>query len=246
VISRSAQRGILGALLLAALWEGLARGLELPAYTLPAISDILASTWAQRGPLLAAGWVTLLEAVAGYAIGAGLGIGIAVLLALLPLARRGMMPAMMAINSVPVAAYSPLVLLWFGVGMSSKIVMVALAVGFTVFISALAGLDRVDRRSADLMRSFGAGPFAILWRLRLPTALPLIAAGLRVSTVRSLIVAIVTEMLGAYGGLGWVIYQAVVQIDFVQVWSAIVIASAISLAFFGLVGAIERRVIFWK
>lgn len=246
MISRSAQRGCIGALLLAALWEGLARGLDLPAYTLPAISDILGAVWTQRGPLLAAGWITLLEAAAGYAIGAGLGIGIAILLALLPLARRGIMPAMMAVNSVPVAAYSPLVLLWFGVGMSSKIVMVALAVGFTVFISALAGFDRVDRRSADLMRSFGARPFAILWRLRLPTALPLIAAGLRVSTVRSLIVAIVTEMLGAYGGLGWVIYQAVVQIDFVQVWSAIVIASAISLTFFGLVGAIERRVIFWK
>ena len=130
--------------------------------------------------------------------------------------------------------------------MASKIVMVALAVGFTVFLSALAGFDRVDRRSVDLMRSFGAGPFAILWRLRIPAALPLIAAGMRVSTVRALIVAIVTEMLGAQGGLGWVIYQAVVQIDFVQVWSAIVVASAISLAFFGAVGAIERRVIFWR
>jgi len=76
--------------------------------------------------------------------------------------------------------------------------------------------------------------------------LPMIAAGMRISTVRSLIVAIVTEMLGAQGGLGWIIYQAVVQIDFVQVWSAIFTASAISLAFFGLIGAAERQVIFWK
>jgi NitT/TauT family transport system permease protein len=96
------------------------------------------------------------------------------------------------------------------------------------------------------MRSFGAGPVSIFWRLRLPAALPLIAAGMRVATVRSLIVAIVTEMLGAYGGLGWVIYQAVTLIDFVQVWSAILIASVLSLAFFGLVSAIERRVIFWR
>ncbi len=168
------------------------------------------------------------------------------LLVVLPWTRRGVMPGLLAINSVPVAAYSPLVLLWFGLGWSSKIVMVALAVGFTVFLSALAGFDRVDRRSVGLLRSFGAGPFAILWRLRLPTALPLIAAGMRVATVRSLIVAIVTEMLGAYGGLGWIIYQAVVQIDFVQVWSAIFVASAISLAFFGLIGAAERRIVFWK
>lgn len=74
--------------------------------------------------------------------------------------------------------------------MSSKIAMVTLAVGFTIFLSALAGFDRVDRRSVDLMRSFGAGPVSIFWRLRLPAALPLIAAGMRVATVRSLIVAI--------------------------------------------------------
>ena len=76
--------------------------------------------------------------------------------------------------------------------------------------------------------------------------MPLIASAMRVSTTRSIIVAIVTEMLGAYGGLGWVIYQAVLQIDFVQVWSAIFVASAISLAFFGVVSAAQKKVIFWK
>jgi NitT/TauT family transport system permease protein len=174
------------------------------------------------------------------------GVAVAVVLVVLPWTRRPIMPGLLAVNSVPVAAYSPLVLLWFGIGVSSKIVMVALAVGFTVFLSALAGFDRVDGRSVGLLRSFGAGPWGILWRLRLPTALPLIAAGMRVATVRSLIVAIVTEMLGAYGGLGWIIYQAVVQIDFVQVWSAIFVASAISLVFFGLIGAAERRLVFWR
>ena len=242
----AAARGLAGAVLLVAAWEGAARGFHLPAYTLPAFSDILASVWVERAALLRAGGVTLAEALAGYAAGSSIGVALAVLLVVLPWTRRGVMPGVLAVNSVPVAAYSPLVLLWFGLGWSSKIVMVALAVGFTVFLSALAGFDRVDRRSVGLLRSFGAGPFAILWRLRLPTALPLIAAGLRVATVRSLIVAIVTEMLGAYGGLGWIIYQAVVQIDFVQVWSAIFVASAISLAFFGLIGAAERRIVFWK
>ena len=245
-MSRSTARGLLGGLLLMAVWEGLARGLHLPAYTLPAFSEILVSIWDQRLSLLRAGGVTLAEALLGYAAGSLIGIGFAVLLVVLPWTRRGVMPVLLAINSVPVAAYSPLVLLWFGLGWSSKIVMVALAVGFTVFLSALAGFDRVDRRSVGLLRSFGAGPFGILWRLRLPTALPLIAAGMRVATVRSLIVAIITEMLGAYGGLGWIIYQAVVQIDFVQVWSAIFVTSAISLAFFGLIGAAERRIVFWK
>ena len=243
---RSLARGILGGVLLLILWEAVARGFALPAYTLPAVSDILAAVWQHRAALSAAAWITGQEALAGYMLGSIIGISLAGLLVLAPMLRGAVLPTIMAINSVPVVAWSPLVLLWLGVGMASKIAMVALAVGFTVFLSALAGFDRVDRRSVDLMRSFGAGPAAVFWRLRLPAAMPLIAAGMRVATVRSLIVAIVTEMLGAYGGLGWVIYQAVTLIDFVQVWSAIVVASAISLAFFGLVGAIERRVVFWR
>ena len=245
-MSRAALRGLLGAAIIVILWEGVARGFALPSYTLPAVSEILHGVWSQRGPLLAGGATTLLEALLGYALGCVLGIGIAILITVLPWSRGGVLPVVMAINSVPVAAYSPLVLLWFGIGISSKVVMVTLAVGFTVFLSALAGFDRVDRRSVDLLRSFGAGPLAVLWRLRIPAALPLIAAGMRVATVRSLIVAIVTEMLGAHSGLGWIIYQAVVQIDFVQVWAAIFVASAVSLAFFGLIGWIERRVIFWR
>lgn len=240
------QRGVLGMVLFILAWEGVARGFQLPAYTLPAVSDILASIYAKRAILFTAAGFTLTEAVVGYVIGAVIGIGLAVIITLVPLTRGVLLPAATAINSVPVVAYSPLILLWFGIGMPSKFVMVALAVSFTVFLSTLAGLDRVDRRSVDLLRSFGAGRLAILWRLRLPTALPLMAAGLRVSTVRSIIVAIVTEMLGAYGGLGWVIYQAVLQIDFVQVWAAIFVASAASLAFFGLIGFAERRIIFWK
>ncbi len=242
----SAVRGAVGAVLILAMWETLARGLALPAYTLPAVSQILAAVAEHRKVLQAAALVTGFEAVTGYVIGALAGIAVATLLILARPLRAGALPLLLAINSVPVVAWSPLVLLWFGMGVASKIVMVALAVGFTVFLSALAGFDRVDRRSVDLMRSFGAGPFGIFWRLRLPAALPLIAAGLRVATVRSLIVAIVTEMLGAYGGLGWIIYQSVTLIDFVQVWAAILVASTLSLAFFGLVGALERRLIFWR
>ena len=244
--SLAVQRGILGAVLLILCWEGLARGLHLPSYVLPAVSDILTGIWSKRASLGEAAGYTLLEALIGYLLGCLVGIGLAVIITMLPAMRSVILPAATAINSVPVVGYSPLILLWFGIGVVSKIVMVAMAVSFTVFLSTLAGLDRVDRRAVDLMRSFGAGRLNILWRLRLPTALPLVLAGMRVSTVRSVIVAIITEMLGAYGGLGWVIYQAVLQIDFVQVWAAIFVASAASLTFFGLIGWLERKILFWK
>ena len=246
MIPLAAQRGILGAVLLVALWEGVARGFQLPAYTLPAISQIFGSIWDMRTVLARAAGVTVTEALVGYALGALIGIGGAIWVTMAPRVRGFVLPAATAFNSVPVIAWSPLVLLWFGMGMSSKYVMVALAIAFTLFVSTLSGLDRVDRRSVDLMRSFGASRLAILWRLRLPTALPLMFAGLRVATARSVLIAVVTEMLGAQAGLGLLIYQAVVQVDFVQVWAAVFVASAASLLFFGIVSFIERRTVFWK
>ncbi|MGC3983798.1 MAG: ABC transporter permease [Pseudorhodoferax sp.] len=246
MVPLAAQRGILGAVLLVALWEGIARGFQLPAYTLPAISQIFSAIWDMRTGLLRAAGVTVTEALVGYVLGALIGIGGAIWVTMAPRVRGAVLPAATAFNSVPVIAWSPLVLLWFGMGMSSKFVMVALAIAFTLFLSTLSGLDRVDRRSVDLMRSFGAGRLAILWRLRLPTALPLMFAGLRVATARSVLIAVVTEMLGAQAGLGLLIYQAVVQVDFVQVWAAVFVASAASLLFFGIVSFIEHRTVFWK
>jgi NitT/TauT family transport system permease protein len=244
--SREVQRGIIGGVLLLGCWEAATRIFSLPSYVLPPVSGIVQAIVERRAALAAAAGYTGGEALAGYVIGCTIGIGIAVLLALFPWPRRGFVSVATAINSIPVVGYAPLLLLWFGTGIQSKIAAVAFAVSFVVFISTLAGLDRVDRRAVDLMRSFGAGKLSILWRLQLPTALPLIAAGMRVSTVRSIIIAIVVEMLGAYGGLGWVIYQAVMQIDFVQVWAAIFVASAISLLFFNLVGLAEWKLVFWR
>jgi ABC-type nitrate/sulfonate/bicarbonate transport system permease component len=246
IVSRQTWMAAVGIVGLFALWELAARGLDLPQYVLPSVSHIVADMVAERQVLWNAALFTTFEALGGFALGSLGGILVAVALIMVPAAKRVCVPAATALNSVPVVAYAPLILLWFGIGPESKIIMVALAVGFTVFLHALAGLDRVDHRVVDLMRSFGAGRFAILWRLRIPAALPLIAAGMRVSTVRSMIVAIVTEMLGAHGGLGWTIFQAVLQINFVQVWSSIFVASAISLIFFGAVSGIQRRYVFWK
>jgi NitT/TauT family transport system permease protein len=238
--------GLAGALMLVVIWEGAVRLFHLPAYVLPGVVDILKSVADQKNTLFDAAAITFGEALAGYVIGSLTGVLLAILLNLQPTLKRWCLPAAIAINSVPVVAYAPLILLWCGMGAESKIVMASLAVGFTVFLSAMTGLEQANQKSIDLLRSFGASRLALIWRLQLPAALPLIASAMRVSTTRSMIVAIVTEMLGAYGGLGWVIYQAVLQIDFVQVWSAIFVASAVSLAFFAVISVAERKVIFWK
>jgi NitT/TauT family transport system permease protein len=239
-------RGLLGAALLFGAWEAAVRLFAVPEYILPPVSGILATTVEHRVALAQAAAMTLFEAVSGFVIGSAIGVLLAVLLVLTPPARRMLLPLLVAVNSVPVVAYAPLALLWFGAGPLSKVVMVAFVVGFTVFLNALDGLERVDPAAVNLMRSFGAGRFGVLLRLRLPSALPAIATGMRVSTVRAMIVAIVTEMLGARIGLGWTIYEAVLQIDFLRVWAAILVASVASLALFGLVSWGERRLVFWR
>ncbi|PZW48394.1 NitT/TauT family transport system permease protein [Humitalea rosea] len=242
----AALRGLAGGLILLLGWEAAVRLFAIPPWILPAPSGILATTWTARAGLLPAAGMTLAEATGGYAIGAVLGILLAILLSQAAMLRRVLLPVVVIINSVPVAAYAPLALLWFGTGATSKVIMVAFIVGFTVFLNALDGLTRVDPAGIALLRSFGAGRLSILWRLRLPSALPAIAVGLRVSTVRAMIVAIVTEMLGSQLGLGWTIFEAVLQIDFLRVWAAILVASVMSLAFFGAITLLERRVVFWK
>lgn len=245
-VSSATWRGASGIVGVFVLWELLTRLLDVPAYVLPTVSSILLATVQQYQTLALAAGTTFMEAVVGFCLGTLAGLLLAIVLTMLPRARKPVLPLVTALNSVPVVAYAPLILLWFGIGPQSKIIMVSLSVGFTVFLHALAGLGNIDQRIVDLMRSFGSSSAAILWRIRLPAAMPLTAAGMRVSTVRAMIVAIVTEMLGAYHGLGWTIYQAVLQVDFVQVWSAIFVASAGSLLFFGAVSFVERRYVFWK
>jgi NitT/TauT family transport system permease protein len=143
-------------------------------------------------------------------------------------------------------AYTPLALIWLGIGSASKVAMVILAVGFVVLLNMLHGLKKPEDGALNLMRSFGAGPLKVMWTLRLPAAMPSLVNGLRVGIVRAMIVAIVTEMLGAYQGIGWIIFQATQQVSFPQVWAAIAVSSVASMILYGLLLWIDRKLVWWK
>jgi len=238
--------GVAGPLLFLVLWEAVVRFFGVPVYVLPAPSAILLRTIEDLPSLLDGLSMTLMESVVGYVIGALIAMGLAIAFVLYPLLERVALPGLVALNSVPVVAFAPVALLWFGMGPASKIAMVTLAVGFAVFVNAHQGLRSVDESAANLLRSFGAGPLRQMMLLRLPAALPSIMNGLRVAVVRSMIVAIVAEMLSAYKGLGWTIFEATQQIDFLRVWAAIAVASAASMAWYAAVNWIDRRFVFWR
>lgn len=243
---RGAALAFAGPLLFVALWELIVQAFGVPVYVLPAPSAIAMRTIADFPSLMDAASMTVMEATAGYAIGTLIAMLLAMAFVLYPVLERIALPALVALNSVPVVAFAPVALLWFGTGPASKIAMVTLAVGFAVFVNAHQGLRSVDESAANLLRSFGAGPLRQMALLRLPAALPAIMNGLRVAVVRSMIVAIVAEMLSAYKGLGWTIFEATQQIDFLRVWAAIAVASAASMIWYAIVNWIDRRLVFWR
>jgi NitT/TauT family transport system permease protein len=236
----------LGVLLIAVVWQTAIIAFDIPPYILPDLSSIGRSTWKYWPQLWPALRMTLFEAGVGCVAGTIIAVTVAMLLVLVPVLERVVSPVVVAVNSVPVVAYAPISLVWLGMGPASKIAMVLLAAGFTVFVNAFAGLKTVDQNAVNLLRSFGASPFRVAWIFRLPAALPSIVTGIRVALVRSIIIAIVAEMLGAYEGLGRIIYEATQQIDFLRVWAAIVVASAASILLYGILAVADRRLVWWR
>jgi NitT/TauT family transport system permease protein len=238
--------GFLGIALVMAAWEIAVRAFQVPHYILPPMSGIVAMTIAEWPTLLAAAWVTVLEVVFGLGIGMVIGVALAIVMVIVPRAKPLIMPPLIAINAVPSVAYAPLAQLWFGMGPEGKVFMVAFVVSYTVLLNTLDGLERVDNAAINLLKSFGAGRMAILWRLRFPSAAAAAATGVRISVVRGMIIAVVTEMLGAYRGLGWIVFQSVQQIDYLRVWAAVLVTSITSLALFAIVSMAERKLIYWR
>lgn len=237
---------VISVLVLLALWEGAIALLDIPPFVLPRLGSIVHHAAGNFGKLSGALWATLLEAAGGYVLGSVLGLLLAVAMVLVKPVERVLLPLAVAINSVPTVAYAPIFLIWFGLGPASKVALITLAVGFTMLVNALHGLKQADDAAVNLMRSFGASPLGIVWRLRLPCAMPSMVTALRISVPRSMIVAIVGEMLGAYAGLGRVIYESTQQIDLLSVWSAVMFASIASMVVYGLLVWVDQKLVWWR
>lgn len=234
---------IAGALI---VWQLVVTVMQVPVFVLPTPALIASHVVGNITQMLGHLGLTMAETVAGFALGSVIGVVLAILVMQVRPAEALIMPVAVAVSMVPTVAFVPLALIWFGVGMSSKVAIAALAVSFPVLINTLTGLRRPEEAHVNLYKSFGAGSLAILWRLRLPAALPSLANGLRVGFARSTVVVIVTEMLGAYAGIGQVIYQATAQMDSTTVWAAVALSSMASLLLYALLVGVLRKTIWWN
>ncbi len=229
------------------LWEAFVRLFQVQEFLLPApsaIANSFSSSWAQ---LLRLGWFTTKEALGGFAMGCSLGILVALVTARWTIATEALMPFAIAANSVPILAFAPILNNWFGVDNPfSKMAIVAVIVFFPVMINTVRGLTLVEASALELMSAYAAREFDILFRLRVPNALPYIFNALKVAAALSMIGAIVSEYFGGNrSALGVFITQEAAQFRFANAWAAIIVACFVGITLYLIVLTVERFAIPW-
>jgi NitT/TauT family transport system permease protein len=229
------------------LWEWVVRHWSVPTFIAPAPSAVARSLGAglRSGVYLDHFWVTLGEALAGFGIAAVAGIVLGAVIAQFRLVERTVYPYLVALQTLPKIAVAPLIIVWAGFGLSSKVIIAALVAFFPVLVNVIVGLKTIDQSKLELMRSLRASRWQIFRLVTFPNALPFIFAGLDIAIVFSVLGAIVGEFVGAQRGLGNLILQFNVTLDIAGVFAVLILLAALGIVLHLGMQAVERRVIFW-
>ncbi len=242
-------------LLLAALlgsWEAGVRLFKVPQHLVPPVSDILVALWRglATGPLAKDGFwyhggVTVTEILLGFLVGSGVGLAIGIVVSQMPRVEALLEPYVAALQSVPKVAVAPIIVVWLGFGIGSKVMIICLLTFFPVLVTSIAGFKAVDPDRIDLLRSLSATPWQIFRKARFPSALPYIFAGLNMAAAFSVVGAVVGEFVGAQAGLGVLILQMEAQADTGGSFAVCVVLSVVGIVLTGLLRRIQRRVLHW-
>jgi ABC-type nitrate/sulfonate/bicarbonate transport system permease component len=231
--------------LLVLLWHAAATRSGLSPFILPSPAQVLQAGWETRALLGAAIGATLLETALGLAVALALSGAIAAAMDFSAFVRRALYPLLVVSQTVQILAIAPLLIIWFGFGLLPKVIIVVLICFFPLAVSTADGLASADPDLIALLRAMGARR-AQIWRMaRLPAALPAFFSGLRVAVTYSIVGATIGEWVGGTEGLGLYMLRSKNALATDQVFVAIVITSALSIALYALVDALERAALPW-
>ncbi|HUK06992.1 MAG TPA: ABC transporter permease [Stellaceae bacterium] len=229
------------------IWELVVDYFAVPAYVVPAPSAVFSALYVGIVRLIYVknAWVTVEETLLGFAAGTSLAFLLGTAVALSRRVEYFLYPFITMFQALPKVALGPLIILWFGIGLQSKVVLAALIAFFPLMVNTIVGLRSADEDRVNLMRSLDANEAQIFWMLRLPGALPFIMAGLEVAMIFALIGAIVAEFVSAQAGLGVLLNSLNFSGDVAGMFSILLLLAVIGLALNQVIAIARRRVLFW-
>jgi ABC-type nitrate/sulfonate/bicarbonate transport system permease component len=228
------------AVALVVLWEVLVAVLNVQRWLLPAPSVIFAELFDSPGFLLGHAGLTLAEILIGFAVSIALAVVIASGIIWSRTVERSIYPIIIASQTIPIITLAPLLIIWVGTDIMSKVIVIVLFTFFPIVISLVSGLRSVDQEMVDMFRTLGASPWQTFSKLMIPSSLPSFFAGLKVAAVVSVIGGVIGEWFGASAGLGWLMKIAGGQFQTARVFAAIVVLSILAMALFAAVVALEK------
>ncbi|MFH1153517.1 MAG: ABC transporter permease [Pseudomonadota bacterium] len=237
--------GVLMALILG-LWESACRVWDIPVFILPPPSRILMTAVNKAFLLAPHALVTGLEILLGIALALSLAVPLAVVMFSRPWLEKALSPFLVASQAVPVFAVAPLLVVWLGYGIASKVLMAGVIIFFPITVSLLEGFKACDREYQILFRLMGAGFWKTMRLLYWPWAMPYFFAGLRVGVTVATIGAVIGEWVGAQKGLGYLMIQANARLKVDLVFAAILWLSVMGLGLWAGVGWLEKKTLYWK
>lgn len=239
-------RGIAGVVVAIILWEIICRVFHVPEFILPAPIAIIGRLFTEWQLLAAHTWVTFTEMVLGFALAVIIGVLAAILVTTSDRIKDVAMPLIVITQLIPKIAIAPVILIWFGYGISSKVVIAFLIAVFPIVIDMATGLTMIERELIELLRSLGASRWKIFMKAQIPNSLPHLFSGMRVSITLAMIGAVVGEFVGGSEGLGYIIVVGTSELKTALVFAAIFVLTAVGFLLFALIGWVERLVIPWS
>lgn len=246
---RRLQRSLPAALFIALLavgWELGVQWFRVPKFIVPPLSDVFASLWQTRDLLAKHAAVTLGESLLGLVLSVVFGVAIAVWIHFSRIAERVAYPLVVASQTIPIVALSPVMVMWFGYAIWSKVAVVVLFAFFPITVNMIDGFRSSDRDLAELMRAMGARRRDLFWKLHVPSALPAFFTGLKVAATVSVAGATIGEWLGAESGLGMYSKRASNMMRADAVFAAVLVLSLLGIALFLAAKWLERRTLRWQ
>lgn len=230
------------------IWHLVVRIFDVEAFVLPAPADVLDAfeVGLIEGRLYPHIWFTLRATMIGLALGCGAAILLGVVLAEFRTLNQFVFPVVIGLQSMPLVAVAPIIIVWFGIGIGSKIFMVAQLCFFPSFVSTVIGLTLSKPELLDLYRTFSASRWHVLFHVKLPSAANHIFGGLQIAVVQSFIGCVVAEFIASKEGLGFLIKALSSQLDLSMMFAAIITLSVMGAAAGLLTNFLHRRIVFWE